>query len=346
MKKFILSVDYELFFGSDSGTVENCMIRPMRRLTKELGHYNYKMTIFWDILHFYRLLQLEKEVIDLFYDRSMIQQQILTMIRQGHDIQMLINPHWLDARWENNKWQFSHQRFSIHRLWNQPDANNIETILGCVTQCRLLMESVCQQEDPTYKVRVFRAGGGRIEPFSMLAEAFRSNGIKVDSSFIYGIKSKNPFPFDYTEGPRNLYYRFNDSILSVEEDGFFWEFPKGSVRVPWILRAIFYIQSLFSKVSLSRYGNGKPLKFTHRESWGHSWFYFGAKYYRLSLEYYTSFRWTYLMGKAREHSQIVVNSKNIGPYTIRLVRSILHKKQARFFSFEERLKELNVYDNW
>lgn len=345
MKKFMLSVDYELFFGSDSGTVESCMIRPMRRLTKELEHFNYKMTVFWDILHFYRLLQMEMSVTDLYYDRSMIQKQILTMIRQGHDIQMLINPHWLDARWENNKWQFSYQRFSIHRLWEQPDANNIETILGCITQCKFLMEQICQKEDPEYKVRVFRAGGGRIEPFRPLAEALRNNGIKVDSSFIYGVKSKNPFPFDYTEGPRNLYYRFNDSILNVEEDGYFWEFPKGSIRVPWIFRVVFYIQSLFSKVSLSRYGNGNPLKFTHRESWGHSWFYFGAKYYRFSLEYITAFRWTYLMAKARENSQIVVNSKNIGPYTIRLIRSMLHKKQIRFFSFEERLRELNVYDN-
>lgn len=341
----MLSVDYELFFGSDSGTVENCMIRPMRKLSEELERFDCKMTVFWDILHFYRLLQLENEIVDLHYDRSIIEQQILTLIQQGHDIQMLINPHWLDARWENNKWNFAHQRFSIHRLWNEPDADNIETILGCITQSKMLMESVCQKANPSYKVKVFRAGGGRVEPFNQLKDALRANNIKVDSSFVYGVRSRYSFPFDYTEGPRNLYYRFDDSILKREDDGYFWEFPKESVRISAMFRIIFYTQSLFSKVSLSRFGDGEPLKFTHKEQWGHSWFNFGSKYYRLSLEYTTLFKWMYMMLKAREKSQIMVNSKNIGPYTLYLIKLMLHKNHLRFFSFEERLKELNVYNS-
>lgn len=346
MKNFLLSVDYELFFGSDSGTVENCMIRPVRRLMTELNRHGYKMTVFWDILHFYRLKQLEDKIGDLYYDRDMIEQQIRTLIRYGHDVQMQIYPHWLDACWENNKWQFHHNRFSLHRLWDEPDPDNIETVMGCITQARMLMESVIRKEDPDYKVRVFRAGGSRVHPFSKLADALKANGIRVDSSVVFGTKSSEPqFPFDYRTIPRDLYYRFNDSVLFKVPNGYFWEFPKESVLIPGLLRFVFYLQGIFSNTSLSRYGDGKPLWFTHRELWGHLWFNPGARYFRLSPENKTRFKWRYMMTMARDNSQIMLNSKNIGPDTIRLIRELMTKKTVRFYSFRQRLAELKVYDD-
>jgi hypothetical protein len=99
MKQLILTVDYELFFGDDAGTVENCMIRPVKRMMEVLDVYGGKMTGFWDILHVYRLKQLENEVDDLRFDRELIEKQIHALLVEGHDVQMHIHPHWLDALW-------------------------------------------------------------------------------------------------------------------------------------------------------------------------------------------------------------------------------------------------------
>ena len=241
MKQLILTVDYELFFGDDAGTVENCMIRPVKRLMEVLEVYGGKMTVFWDILHFYRLKQLEDEVDDLRFDRELIQKQIQELLIHGHDVQMHIHPHWLDARWENRKWRFTYERFAIHRLWDNGDAENIETIMGCITQSRLLMEEVCQAVMPHYKVRVFRAGGYRVEPFERLAEALSSNNIKVDASAAFGMKSyETQFSFDFSHLPAYLYYRFDSSVLRHSLEGSFWEFPKETIKVPWYMRFIFY----------------------------------------------------------------------------------------------------------
>lgn len=347
MKSFLLSVDYELFFGSNSGTVENCMTRPVYRLMNELEKCNCKMTIFWDILHFFRLKEMEEKVIELHYDRLIIQKQIESLLEKGHDIQMLINPHWLDARWENNKWHFSYQRFSIHRLWNDSNPNDIETILGCVTQCKKMMEEVCQKVDSNYKVRVVRMGGGRIEPFMQIKDALLANDIKADSSYMCGFKTKNPYPVDFTKGPTcATFFRFNDSVLEADINGKFWEFPKGVVKMPSFYRFVFYVQGLFSKETHSRYGDGVPLKFTYKETWGHKWLFWGARNYRLSLEYITPYKWNYLFRKAKNKSQVVINSKHIGPHTIRFIRSLIANNEIRFFSFKDKLKELSVYENY
>ena len=72
MKPLLLSVDYELFFGDDAGTVENCMIRPLNHLMEILEPSGSKMTVFIDVMHYYRLKELEREVPDLRFDRELI----------------------------------------------------------------------------------------------------------------------------------------------------------------------------------------------------------------------------------------------------------------------------------
>lgn len=347
MKQLILTVDYELFFGDDAGTVENCMIRPVKRLMEVLDVYGGKMTVFWDILHFYRLQQLEGEVDDLRFDRELIEKQIQQLLIQGHDVQMHIHPHWLDARWENKKWRFTYNRFAIHRLWDEGDAENIETIMGCITQSRLLMEKVCRTVQPDYKVRAFRAGGYRVEPFERLVDALRSNHIKVDASTAFGMKSLEPqFPFDFRRLPTYLNYRFDTSVLRHSLEGYFWEFPKETIKVPVYVRFFFYFLQNFVYVGKGSFGDGKRLHFTRREQSGHWWSQMGPRYYRLTPEGMDPIRWRYLVKKARPLAQVVLHSKNMSPFTVRMLNASLEKKEVAFSSLIQRLRQLPVYDDW
>ncbi len=344
MKHLLLSVDYELFFGDDSGTVENCMIRPVNRLMDILEPFGSKMTVFWDILHFYRLKQLEAEIPDLRFDRELIEKQIADLLSKGHDVQMHIHPHWLDARWENNKWRFSYNRFAIHRLWDEKDETDPETIWGCITQSRLLMEEVCRKTDPDYKVIVFRAGGYRVEPFEKLAGALKHNGIIVDSSAAHGMRSRgSEFKFDFRRLPRYIHYRFDSSVLIDSDEGQFWEFPKETIKVPFYIRLLFYILQNFVYANKGSYGDGKRLRFTKKEQSGHWWHSVRNRYYRLTAEGMDPVRWRYLHKNSREFSQVVLHSKNMSPFTVQVLYDSLEKGELAFCSLLKRIQELHVY---
>jgi hypothetical protein len=344
MKHIVLTVNYELFFGTDSGTVENSMIRPTRRLAETLDEFGCKMTVFWDILHFFRLKQLENEIKDLKYDREVIEKQIRWLIRNGHDVQMLLYPHWLDAKWNNKKWKFSYNRFSIHRLWDEPDPDNPETITGCITISKKLMEEVCQQEDPNYRVRVFRAGGSRVEPFERLSAALETNNILVDSSAAYGMKSRmEVFPFDYTRMPSHRHYRFDTSVLNQDLEGKFWEFPKESIKIPGFMRVAFYFLRNFYFSSRGSFGDGKKLNFTKLEQSGHLWALIGPRHVRFTPEEMDPVRWKYMLERARENSLAVIHAKNMSPYTVQMLHQSLQNRKVYFHSLYKRLTDLEVY---
>ncbi len=346
MKNLVLTVDYELFFGTDPGTVENCMIRPTRRLASVLKEFGCKMTIFWDIMHFYRLKELENDVPDLRFDREIIEKQIRWLVSEGHDIQLQIYPHWLDASWKNNRWYFSYNRFSLHRLWSENEPENVQTILGCVTKAKNLLEQICQMEDPNYKVRAFRAGGYRVQPFEQLAHALNFNNILVDSSAAYGMKSRSPIsPFDFYRLPTYLHFRFDKSLERPNTEGQFWEFPKETIKVPFHIRLFFYILRNFFFTGKGRYGDGKRLSFTKKEQTGHMWSKIGSRYYLLTPEEKDPIRWKYLSSKARNNGMVVLHAKNMSPFTIQMLQQTLQKGDIRFIPLIDRIKEVKVYDD-
>ena len=142
MKQIILSIDYELFLGKDTGSVKSCMIEPTEKLAKYLSVNRSKMTVFWDILHFYKLQELENKFPELKKDRIAIQNQIVSLAEQGHDIQLHLHPHWLDANFLDGKWEFTYERFKLHSLTDSNKTDDINSILGCITIAKNLMEKV------------------------------------------------------------------------------------------------------------------------------------------------------------------------------------------------------------
>src|ERR1035437_8742803 len=125
MKEIILTIDYELFLGEKTGTVKKCMIEPTAKLISFLKKNNSKMTVFWDILHYYLLLQYEKNFPELKDDRLLIEKQILDLAKNGHDIQLHLHPHWLDAQYENGRWIFQYGRFRLNKLKNEDKKDDI-----------------------------------------------------------------------------------------------------------------------------------------------------------------------------------------------------------------------------
>ena len=57
----IITLDYELFLNDITGTVNNCLIKPMQEIQKICEKHDFKLTIFVDAAYLYRLTELKKD---------------------------------------------------------------------------------------------------------------------------------------------------------------------------------------------------------------------------------------------------------------------------------------------
>jgi hypothetical protein len=239
-KDIILTIDYELFLGESTGKVKETMIEPTQKLLSILEKNDSRMTVFWDILHYYRLLELEENFSELNQDRLLIEEQILDLAKKGHDIQLHLHSHWLDAQYENNKWIFSYDRFKLHNLSAENDPEDINTISGCVKITKKLMEDLIRSVNPEYKVTTFRAGGYLIEPFSKLKDALAANEIKIDSSVCPDLVNDNElFSFNFKSYPNKQNYNFELSPKDIINTGSFTEIPITTVKIPALINIYF-----------------------------------------------------------------------------------------------------------
>lgn len=190
------------------------------------------MTIFWDILHYYKSSELATTYPELKMDVNKIEEQILSMAQEGHDIQMHLHPHWLDAKYDEKGWHFDYSRFSLQNLSENDDKDDINSIAGCISFSKRLMESLIRNVKPDYRVTAFRAGGYLIHPFSKLKEALLSENIRMDSSVCPGLKNNNGiFSYDFENYPFSQSYRFTDDPGRIDENGVFTELPIKTIKI-------------------------------------------------------------------------------------------------------------------
>lgn len=337
----ILTIDYELFLGSKTGTVTECMIGPTDNLLSLLQINNSKMTVFWDILHFYRLLQLEEKFSELKQDRILIEDQISRLIQSGHDVQLHLHPHWLDAVYEDGKWQFKYDRFDIHSLSKENNVKDINTIIGCVTISKKLMEDTIRKVNPNYEVTSFRAGGYLIEPFNDLREALAFNNIYIDSSVAPDMVSNNGiFSYNFSNYPDGTVYNFDDSLTKVNDTGKFIELPITTVKIPAVINLLFTLlrRLKYSNIESKRAGSGsgeinkitKGSNFKKLISLFHS-----TKMVQFTTDSNFKEKFNYLYKKIPNDSNMILHPKLLNGHTLELLKDYLSESKIKFISIKE-----------
>ena len=93
MKKVFLTFDYELFFGKDSGSLDNSLLKPTDLLLDSLKENQALATFYVDTMYIERLNSLGK----LKDDYKKVKRQIQRMLRDGHRVELHLHPHWNDA---------------------------------------------------------------------------------------------------------------------------------------------------------------------------------------------------------------------------------------------------------
>jgi len=343
MKEIVLTIDYELFLGKETGTVRECLIEPTIKLASILDKNSSKMTIFWDILHYYRLLELENNYQELRQDRILIEEQILELTRAGHDIQLHLHPFWFDAKYENSKWNFNYNRFKLQSLSNENNPNNINTIIGCVSISKKIMESLIRKVKPHYKTTTFRAGGFLIEPFNEIRDAFLKNDIKIDSSICPDLVNNNGiFSYDFRFYSHRPKYNFEFTPKDIAKEGNFIEIPITTIKLPGIRNVYYKFLRRIKYPSLENERKGfgvggsssKKQKIKIRRLFS---ILLSPQICQYTTDSNFREKFNYLYKKAPDYSTMIIHSKLLNRHTLGILEDHVSSNKIRFISIQEYL---------
>lgn len=225
----LLTFDYELFFGPDTGSVRKCMLEPTEALLRLSKQYNAPMTFFVDVGYLLQLERLAPRFPELQNDLDAVKAQMDDMLRAGCDIQLHIHPHWERSSYDGKRWQIVTD--GCYKLDDFPDAE-LEAIVRNYHAALTRMTGK--------PIHSYRAGGWCIQPFSRVKKVFAELGIVRDSSvFPGGSFSSHHYDFDFTSVPRFTGpYRFSENVCVSDETGAFTEYPIAS----WEYHPLFYWQ--------------------------------------------------------------------------------------------------------
>ncbi len=214
-----ITLDYEIYFGKNHGTVERCIIYPTSELIRIAEKHNVRFCFFVDCGFILKLNEFRKQYPQLEKDYSAITKQVKYLSDSGHDIQLHIHPHWEDSSYNGERWIIDVSRYKL------ADFNETE-IADIVYRYKKVLTDITSKT-----IFSFRAGGWCLQPFNKIKKAFIDNGITLDSSvFKNGFYTSDQYSYDFRNAPDKAIYHFDDEPTKEVENGVFIELPISSIR--------------------------------------------------------------------------------------------------------------------
>lgn len=242
MKSF-LTLDYELFFGSKTGTPQKCLFEPTEALLQILRRYDITATFFVDVAYLDRASKYsgcQRDVGDIIKHLEYLQSD-------GHELQLHIHPHWYYSEYDAGKWTIDVSKYKLSDL---PSEEASEVVRACSSKFSDIVGS---------KPLAYRAGGWCIDGFDSFAGALYDCGVRVDSTiYTNGRNISETQGYDFRGAPDAPAWRFSDNPLEKDPEGAFFELPITSMR----LSNHFYwrqvLKRLIGKSNDTSYGDGRP----------------------------------------------------------------------------------------
>ena len=245
----LLTLDYEVFFGRETGSVARSVIEPTEALLAIAARHAAKLVFFVDAGYLLRLRAEMGRVARLREDHAALCRQIKAIARAGHEVQLHIHPHWETSRWTEAGWDIDLSRFTLQSF----DPWDIERIV------RTYAEALREIAGPA-AAHAYRAGGWVIQPFAPIRQALLANGVTIDSTvFAGGHRGGAVQPYDFRAAPRLSRWRFEADPLVPDPQGAFLEVPIASRRLS---PAFFWRMALAKKAGGARhraFGDGRAV---------------------------------------------------------------------------------------
>jgi len=231
LRKILITLDYELFFGK-SGSIEKSIIEPTEILLSILDKHSIKASFFVDSGYIIKLKEYMQNFEVLKKDYDLINNQIQKLSTEGHDMQLHIHPHWEGSFFDGKNWVFDTNRYKLS------DFSELE-IDDIVKRYSNVLEDIT-----TIKPATYRSGGWCIQPFHKIADSLYKNGIRVDSTIFPNGKNETPEKsFNFVDSPKKNDWRFSNDPLVEDENGKFLEVPISSVSTT----PLFYLRFIWIK---------------------------------------------------------------------------------------------------
>jgi len=211
--KVYLTFDYELFFGSSTGTVDKCMLEPTNDLLRMAQKHNIPLVFFIDACFLKKLKEFSSHK-DCLLNYTKVASQLKEMVTHGHEIALHIHPHWEDCVFDGDGWKMNTTRYKLSDF-TTTEARSI--ISSSHTVIKDITGKACKS---------FRAGGWCIQPFSHFREALLEEDIFTDSSVYHrGKHISGAHTYDFTSAPDKDEWMFSTDCCVEDASGEFKEIP-------------------------------------------------------------------------------------------------------------------------
>jgi hypothetical protein len=217
----LLTLDYEVYFGSNTGSVQRTLLEPTQALLRIAMKHGAKMAFFVDAGFLLRLRGEMHKSARLREEHDAVCRQLESLAGDGHEIQLHIHPHWEDSRWQDGGWRIDTRRYALHAF--APGA-----IHDIVTRYTAVLRDLAGPRS----AYAYRAGGWVIQPFDKLRPALQAAGVAIDSTvYANGRSDGATQPYDFHGAPAKSRWRFDSDPLVEVADGAFLEVPIASRRL-------------------------------------------------------------------------------------------------------------------
>src|SRR6266849_10769559 len=98
-----LTHDWELR-GDGSGDIEQIQFAPLRQLLQVYKKFGARTTFLPDLMQQIKFRSLEDKHPELKSLADSWDEHVCEAFRQGHDIQLHLDPQWLSGEYENGSW--------------------------------------------------------------------------------------------------------------------------------------------------------------------------------------------------------------------------------------------------
>lgn len=314
-----ITFDYELFFGSDSGTAENCILKPTQKLIEISKKYQTPFVFYVDAGYLYQLKQFA-HIQSCKQDYDHIKTQLIRLVELGHEIGLHVHPHWEDCRYENNQWLIDTSRYKLASFAE----SEAETIVTKYHQTIIdIIEKPCKS---------YRAGGWCVQPFDSIKNTLLKNNILIDSSVYYnGLHLSPAHAYDFTSAQNKDSWTFENDPCMETKGGQFLEIPTTPDVIPPFFYWNLYYKMRTNPDVYKPVGDGKWLVDKKRV---YKHFYSSTNHFACCDGFFAS-RLSAILKRAqkenRKHLTVLSHPKSMAPYSfdaleqfIKLARSKGH----------------------
>ena len=253
--KVLLTLDYELFLGLKTGSVQNCLLSPMNLLLQEIDSSNVRFTLFVDAAYLYMLHKLKGEHENLQKDYDTVCRHLCDLHTKGHDIQLHIHPQWYFSEYDGKEWNLDTKHYKLCDVEEK-------LMTDYFVNSKNLLDSIIGKE-----TIAFRAGGFSAQPTKLLGKLFDVSKIRVDTSVCPGTSyDSESQKYDYTNVPSKSAYHFSNDICQEDPNGTFLEIPISMIKASPLFHWKLALTKLSVKIGggdkYKRMGDGVSVKTT------------------------------------------------------------------------------------